>query len=51
MPSLPTPFLQMAIQRAEAQTSTLAKLAPPHTAVHKLGYQLLNFRSGTSLGR
>ncbi|HZW91813.1 MAG TPA: hypothetical protein VFF64_02475 [Candidatus Eremiobacteraceae bacterium] len=51
MPSLPTPFLQMAIQRAEAQTSTLAKLALPHTAAHKLSHQLLNFRSGTSLGR
>jgi hypothetical protein len=35
-PSLPTPFLQMAIQRAEAQPPTLAKLAPPHTAAHKL---------------
>jgi len=34
--SLPSPLLQMAIQRAEAQTSTLAKLAPPHTAAHKL---------------
>jgi hypothetical protein len=50
-PSLPTSFLQMAIQCAEAQTSTLAKFAPPHTADHKLGHQLLNFRSGTSLGR
>ena len=36
---------------AEAQTSTLAKLAPPHTAAHKLSHQLLNFRSCTSLGR
>jgi hypothetical protein len=36
---------------AEAQPSTLAKLAPPHTAAHKLGHQLLNFRTGTSLGR
>src|ERR1035438_7032359 len=34
-PSLPTPFLQMAIQSAEAQTSTLAKLTPPHTAAHR----------------
>jgi hypothetical protein len=25
--------------------------APPHTAVHKLSHQLLNFRSCTSLGR
>jgi hypothetical protein len=25
--------------------------APPHTATHKLGHQLLNFRSCTSLGR
>jgi len=41
----------MAIQSAEAQASTLAKLAPPHTATHKLGHQLLNFRSCTSLGR
>src|SRR5258708_19490703 len=30
----------MAIQCAEAQTSTLAKLVPPHTAAHKLGHQL-----------
>ena len=50
-PSLPTPILQMAIQSAEAQTSTLAKLAPPHTTAHKLSYQLLNLRSRTSLGR
>ncbi len=50
-PSLPPPLFQMAIQRAEAQTSTLAKLAPPHTAPHKLGHQLLNFRTGTSLVR
>jgi hypothetical protein len=41
----------MAIQCAKAQSSTLAKLAPPHTAAHKLGHQLLNFRPGTSLGR
>jgi hypothetical protein len=27
----------MAIQRADAQTSTLAKLTPPHTAAHNLG--------------
>jgi apolipoprotein N-acyltransferase len=27
---------QMLIQRAEAQTSTLAKLSPPHTTAHKL---------------
>jgi hypothetical protein len=40
-----------AIQCAEAQTSTLAKFAPPHTAAHKLGHQLLNLRTGTSLGR
>jgi len=26
-------FFQMAIQRAEAQTSILAKLAPPHTVL------------------
>ena len=43
--SLPTPLFQMAIQSAEAQTSTLAKLAPPHTAAHKLSHQLLNLRS------
>jgi hypothetical protein len=30
---------------------TLAKLAPPQAAVHKLSHQLLNFRTGTSLGR
>src|SRR5271154_2982632 len=41
----------MAIQSAEAQTSTLAKLAPPHTAAHKLSHQPLNLRSRTSLGR
>jgi len=35
-PSLPTSLFQMAIQSAEAQTSTLAKLASPHTAAHKL---------------
>ena len=29
----------MAIQSAEAQTSTLAKLAPPHTTAHKLPHQ------------
>jgi hypothetical protein len=40
MPSLPTPLFQIAIQSAEAQTSTLAKLAPPHTAAHKLSHQL-----------
>ena len=50
-PSLPTPLFQMAIQGAEAQSSTLAKLAPPHPAAHKLGHQLLNLRTGTSLGR
>jgi hypothetical protein len=44
-------FLQMAIQRTETQTPTPAKLAPPHTAAHELGYQLLDFPSGTSLGR
>jgi len=37
-PSLPTPLFQMAIQRAETQTPTLAKFAPPHTAVHKLSH-------------
>jgi hypothetical protein len=41
----------MANQRAEAQTSTLAKLAPAHAAARKLGHQLLNFRTGTSFGR
>jgi len=40
----------MAIQCAEAQTSTLAKLAPPHTAAHKLGHQLLNLGSCSALG-
>jgi len=29
----------MAIQSAEAQTSTLAKLAPPHTTAHKLRHK------------
>src|SRR5260370_41113669 len=33
---LPLPLLQMAIQRAEAQTSIVAKLAPRHTAAQKL---------------
>ena len=33
---LPPPLPQMTIQRAEAQTATLAKLAPPHPAAHKL---------------
>jgi hypothetical protein len=41
----------MAIQRAEAQTSTLAKLAKAHATARKLGHQLLNFRTGTSFGR
>jgi hypothetical protein len=49
--SPPTPLFQMAIQCAEAQTSTPAKLASPHTAAHKLGHQLLNFGTCTSLGR
>jgi len=48
-PALPTPFLQMAIQRAETQTPTLAKLAAAHAAAHKLSHQPLNFRSCTSL--
>src|SRR5260370_5927244 len=50
-PSLPTPFLQMAIQRAEAQTSTPTKLAAAHTAAPEFLHQLLNLRSCTSLGR
>jgi hypothetical protein len=41
----------MAIQSAEAQTPIPTKLAPPHTAANKLSHQLLNFRTGTSLGR
>jgi len=48
---LPALLLQMPIQRTEAQPPTAAKLAPPPTAVYKLGHQLLNFRTGTSLGR
>ena len=48
-------FLQRSFFRwrssAEAQASTLAKLAPPHTAAHKLGHQLLYSRTDTSLGR
>jgi hypothetical protein len=44
-------FFRWRFQCAEAQTSTLARLVPPHTAAHKLGHQLLNFRTGTSLGR
>jgi len=40
----------MAIQCAGGQTSTLAKLAPPHTAAHKLSHQFLNFPTGRSLG-
>ena len=35
----------MAIQRAQAQTSTTAKLAPPYAAAHKLRHYLLNFRA------
>jgi len=35
---LSPPLLQMAIQRAQAQTSTLAKLARPHAAAKKLCY-------------
>src|SRR5438552_7161539 len=42
---LPLPLLQMAIQRAEAQPSALAKLAPPHTAAHKLCHSLPNLSS------
>ena len=49
--SMPALLLQVPIQRTEAQPPTAAKLAPPHTAAHKLGHQLLNFRAGTSLGR
>ena len=49
-PSLPTPLFQMAIQSAQAQTSTLAKLAAPHAADHEFRHQPLNFRSCTSLG-
>jgi hypothetical protein len=33
---LPPPLLQVAIQRAVAQTSTATKLASPHPTVHKL---------------
>ncbi len=50
-PSLPTPFLQMAIQRAEAQTSTPTRLAAAHAAAPEFRYQLLNVRVGASLGR
>jgi hypothetical protein len=48
--SLPTALFQMAIQRAEAETATLAKLAPPHTAAHKLSHQLLNSARVRRLG-
>jgi hypothetical protein len=37
------------MRRTEAQTSTPAKLAAPHTAAHEFRHQLLNFRSCTSL--
>jgi len=40
----------MAIQSPEAQPSTLAKLAPPLTAAHKLGHQLLNLACVRRLG-
>jgi hypothetical protein len=40
----------MTIQSAEAQTSTLEKLAPPHIAAHKLSHQLQNLRCSTWLG-
>src|SRR5579864_765109 len=36
----------MAIQSAEAQTSALAKLVPPHTAAHKLGHQTAELPHG-----
>ena len=47
-PSLPTPFLQMAIQCAEAQTPTPTKLAAAHTAAREFCHQLLNFCACTS---
>jgi hypothetical protein len=47
---LPTPLFQMPIPRAEAQTSTLAKLAPPHTAPHEFRHQSLNFSARPSFG-
>jgi len=41
----------MTIQRAEAQTSSAAKLAAAHAAAHKLSHQLLKIRTGALLGR
>src|SRR5580700_5862027 len=47
-PSLPTPFLQIAIQCAEAQTPTPTKLTAAHTAAREFCHQLLNFCAYTS---
>ena len=41
----------MAIQCAEAQTPTAAKLGASHAAAHKLRYQLPNFRAGAAAAR
>ena len=40
------PLFQMAIQSAEAQTSTLAQLAPPDTADRKLGQPIAELLHG-----
>ena len=45
------PLARPAAKGHEGQTSTVAKLAPLHTTVHKLSHQPLNLCSCTSLGR
>ena len=35
----------------EFQPASAAKLAPPHSTAYTLSHQLLNFRTGTPLGR
>ena len=45
------PGRQLHRHQTTGQGKLLAKLAPPLTAVYKLGHQLMNFRTGTSLER
>jgi hypothetical protein len=49
-PSLPTPFLQMAIQRPKLKPRLRTKLAAAHTAAHEFRHPLLNVSACTSLG-
>jgi hypothetical protein len=52
-----SPYWQALLSALEGKAADCAasilriSIAPPHTAAHKLGHQLLNFRTGTSLGR